>query len=72
MYSQNIFRIIYLEFSFFSNFSVMAQSPLSLKTTMPRCLAAGTSNLVSDLTMASNFWASLTFSRIMFWRPEIP
>ena len=50
-----IFKSSHLEFSFLRSFSVMAQSPLSLKTTIPRCLAAGISNLVSDLTMASNF-----------------
>ena len=42
------------------SFSVMAQSPLSLKTTIPMCLAAGISNLVSDLTMASNFYKAQT------------
>ena len=61
-----------LELSFLRSFSVMAQSPFSLKTTMPRCRLAGISNLVSDLTKASNFPARRTFSLIMFCRPEIP
>ena len=43
----------YLEFSFFNNFSVMAQSPLRRKTTIPRCLAAGISNLSYVLKLTS-------------------